>query len=150
MYKLIITLFTIALVSVSCKKSAVSKVKNENIELAKERDLNNKILPLVSFDKITYDFGTIDEGEIVETTFLMKNIGKSDLVVTNAKSTCGCTVPSWPKEAVKPGESAPIHVKFNSSGKKNKISKTITLTTNTGAGRETVKITGFVTPKEKK
>jgi hypothetical protein len=150
MNKIILALITIALVSVSCKESAASKVKDQNIEIAKERDLKSENLAVVAFDKVTYDFGTIDEGDTIETTFIITNTGKSDLLIANAKATCGCTIPTWPKEAIKPGESSPMQVKFNSRGKKNKISKTITLTTNTGYGRETVKITGFVTPKEKK
>tara|TARA_B100000809_G_scaffold263627_1_gene317333 strand:+ start:18439 stop:18891 length:453 start_codon:yes stop_codon:yes gene_type:complete len=150
MKKIIIALVTIVVVSVSCKKSAASKVKDQNIEIAKERDLKSENLAIVSFDKVSYDFGTIDEGDTIETSFIITNTGKSDLLISNAKASCGCTIPTWPKEAIKSGESSPMHVKFNSKGKRNKISKTITLTTNSGLGRETVKITGFVTPKAKK
>ena len=140
----------IALSVVSCKESAASKVKKENVETAKERDVAYLKLPVVSFDKASYDFGKINEGDVVETSFVITNIGKSDLIIKKASATCGCTIPDWPKEAIKPGESAPMKVKFNSRGKRNKISKTITLVTNTESGKETVKITGFVNPKEKK
>lgn len=150
MKKIILALITVALIGVSCKKSATSKVKDQNVEVAKERDLKSENLPVIGFDKVAYDFGTIDEGDSIETTFLITNNGKSDLLISNARATCGCTIPTWPKEAIKPGESSPMQVKFNSRGKRNKISKTITLTTNTALGKETVKITGFVTPKEKK
>lgn len=145
-----IFLLFLVLATVSCKKSAVAKVDDKNVELAKERDVKYENLPVISFDKASYDFGTIDEGDVVESTFMIKNVGKSDLIIKNAKATCGCTIPDWPKEAIKSGESAPMKVKFNSRGKRNKISKTITLTTNTEKGREYVKITGFVTPKENK
>ncbi|MDG1803779.1 DUF1573 domain-containing protein [Flavicella sp.] len=146
----IILVVAIALGVVSCKESAASKVKNENVTTAKERDVAYLKLPVVSFDKASYDFGTIDEGDVIETSFEIKNIGKTDLIIKKASATCGCTIPDWPKEAIKPGESAPMKVKFNSRGKRNKISKTITLVTNTESGKETVKITGFVNPKEKK
>jgi hypothetical protein len=66
------------------------------------------------------------------------------LVVSNIKSTCGCTVPSnWTKE-VAPGQTGEFTVKFNGKGNGNKVSKSITMTTNTEKGSESVKITAFV------
>lgn len=150
MKKAYLLVVLLAVIAVSCKESAASKVKQDNIEKAKERDLKSENLPVVQFDKEVYDFGTINEGDIVEASFEVTNTGKSDLIITSAKASCGCTVPSWPKDPIKTGESAKIEVKFNSKGKKNKQTKAITLTTNTANGREFVKISGFVTPKEKK
>lgn len=150
MKKAYLYLVLVIFVAVSCKESAASKVKQDNVEKAKERDLKSESLPVIKFDKEVYDFGTINEGDVVEASFEVTNTGKSDLIITSAKASCGCTVPTWPKEPIKTGASAKIEVKFNSSGKKNKQTKAITLTTNTANGREYVKITGFVTPKEKK
>ena len=127
---------------------AKSKINKENLANAEERD--NKIgkgAPVASFDKETFDFGTVKEGEIVKTTFVLTNNGRSDLVVTDAKATCGCTVPVWPKDPIAPGEKGNIEVSFNTSGKPNKQSKSVTLYTNTEKGTEIVKITGMVTPK---
>jgi hypothetical protein len=149
MKKILILLVLVAFVSTSCKQSASAKVKDKNVAIAKERNLKNENLPVVSFDQLSYDFGKIEEGDIVETSFMITNTGKSDLIITKASATCGCTIPDWPREPIEPGASAPMNVKFNSRNKKNKISKTITLVTNTEAGKETVKITGFVNPKEK-
>jgi hypothetical protein len=85
-------------------------------------------------------------GTPVETTFAYTNTGKSPLVVTDIKSTCGCTVPQgWSKEPLMPGASSQFSVKFNGKGA-NKTSKTITLTTNTQTGREQVRISAFITP----
>lgn len=140
-----------ASVLISCGKSnATSKVKKENIENAEKRD--NEIsqgAPTISFDKETHDFGTVKEGEIVKTTFVVTNTGKTDLIITHAQASCGCTVPEWPKEAIKPGDTGNIEVSFNTSGRVNKQSKSITLTTNTEKGREIIKISGMVTPKNK-
>ena len=143
--------FLLATMFVSCgQDNAASKVKQENVLQAEQRDTDiSKGAPAISFDKNNYDFGTVSEGEIVETSFVLTNTGKSDLVITDAKATCGCTVPTWPKEAIAPGASAEVTVKFNTSGKPNKQSKTVTLTTNTAKGIETVKISGMVTPKAK-
>ena len=147
--KKIIIVLAIIFIASSCKKEAASKVKNVSVETAAERDVLYENLPIISFDKVSYDFGTIEEDDIVETSFVITNTGKSDLLIKKASASCGCTIPDWPKEAIKPGESAPMNVKFNSKGKKNKISKTITLVTNTEASKEVVKITGFVNPKKK-
>ncbi len=134
----------------ACKtNNASSKIKKENIELAKKRDATMKGAPVVKFDRTVHNFGTVNEGDIVETTFKVTNTGESDLIISKAQASCGCTVPTWPKAPIKPNETAEIGVKFNTSGKKNKQSKTITLTTNTEKGSEHVSISGMVTPKNK-
>jgi hypothetical protein len=128
----------------SCKDNAASKVKSENVAIAAERDANAGNFPSISFNKEVHDFGTIENGTPVETTFEYTNTGNSMLVVSNIKSTCGCTVPSnWTRE-VAPGETGQFTVKFNGKGNGNKVSKTVTLTTNTEKGKEMVKITAFV------
>jgi len=149
MKKILIPILVFTLGLTSCKESAASKVKQESVEKAKERDLKNESLPVAKFDKVEFDFGTIAEGDVVETSFVVTNSGKSNLVISNATASCGCTIPTWPKEPIKVGETAEIKVKFNSRGKRNKQSKAITLTTNTINGKEILKIKGFVTPKEK-
>lgn len=136
----------------SCKNdNASAKIKAENVKTAADRDAKiSEGSPIIEWNKTEHDFGTIEQGEKVETIFTLTNVGKGDLVVTNAKGSCGCTVPDWPKNAVKPGESADIKVVFNSSGKKNKTTNTITLTTNTEKGNEIVRIKAFVNVAENK
>lgn len=133
----------------ACDNSNASgKVNKENLESAKNRDAAIKQgAASVSFDKSEYDFGTVNEGEIVETTFKVTNSGTTDLVIIDARVTCGCTVPVWPKEPIKPGETEDIKVKFNTSGKPNRQQKNITLITNTKSGREVLTLKGMVTPK---
>lgn len=148
-----IVFIAIALVSftfTSCKKdSASSKVKSENIEAAAARDAEiNKGVPAITWDKEEHDFGDLKQGEKVETVFTLTNSGEGDLVITGARGSCGCTVPQWPKEAIKPGSTAEIKVVFNSTGKKNKTTNTVTLTTNTEKGNEIVRIKAFVEPKK--
>ena len=146
----LLTLLIGAFAFTSCKEeNATSKILNENVEAAAERDAKISLgAPIIEWDKTEHDFGTIEQGEKVETMFTFKNTGKGDLVVTKAQGSCGCTVPDWPKEAVKPGETAEIKVVFNSRGKKNKTTNTITLTTNTEKGNEVVRIKAFVNAKE--
>ncbi len=148
MKRIIMLAFLAVFSLLACKDNAVSRVKKENLESAKKRDANMKGAPIVKFDRLVHNFGTVDEGDVVETIFKVTNVGESNLIISKAKASCGCTVPTWPKGAIKPNETAEIGVKFNTSGKKNKQSKTITLTTNTEKGRETVTISGMVTPKK--
>ena len=145
MKKVLFSLSVLCLVAfTSCKEDAASKINPDNVAQAAERDATAGDLPSISFDKAEHDFGTIPNGIPVETTFKYTNTGKSMLVVSNIKSTCGCTVPSnWTKE-VAPGETGEFNVKFNGKGNGNQVSKTITLTTNTEKGSETVKILAFV------
>ena len=147
MKKLFLLLSTITLVSfTSCKEKASEKINQENVEKAAERDAQAIVFPSVTFDKTTHDFGEIMNGTPVETVFAYTNTGKSPLVVTDIKSTCGCTVPQgWSREPLAPGASSQFTVKFNGKGA-NKVSKTITLTTNTEKGREQVRISAFIKP----
>jgi uncharacterized protein DUF1573 len=148
-----ITIICIALLSltiISCKEKATSKVKSTNLETAKERDEKINVgTALIKFDKTEFDFGKVTEGEIVKGTFIVSNSGKSDLLILNAKASCGCTVPEWPKEAIKPGESADIKFEFNTKGKPGKQTKTITLQTNTEKISERLVIKGTVVPMVK-
>ena len=136
---------------VSCNEgNAASKVNNDKLEKAKERDAkSSKEAAVIEFDKTEFDFGTVNEGDIVDVEFEVTNTGETDLVITKAQPSCGCTVPSWPKEPIKPGESSKVVAKFNTSGKTKKQIKAITLFTNTAKGREVLTIKGNVTPKAK-
>ena len=146
----IITLVVMGLSFASCKEDATKKIKTENLEVAKERDSEIKMGgPRFKFDKTEHDFGTINEGDIVETVFSFTNVGKSELIITSAKGSCGCTVPEWPKEPIMPGEAGEIKVKFNSYRKPNLQQKQITLVTNTENGKEILKIRAQVTPGPK-
>jgi len=150
MKKVIVLVGLCAFISLtSCKENVAGKINQENLEIAKARDykLNAGAAALV-FDRAEHDFGTIVQGDVVETTFSFKNTGKTDLIITNATSTCGCTIPEWPKQPIAVGESGEIKVKFNSAGKLNKVTKTITLTTNTQTGKESVVIKTEIKPKE--
>ena len=82
------------------------------------------------FDVEEYNFGTIKQGDKVTYDFNFANIGKEPLVITEAHGSCGCTVPSWPKEPVAKGAKAQIHVEFNSAGKQGMQDKTVTINSN--------------------
>ncbi len=88
--------------------------------------------PELTFEVKEYDFGSVEEGKLVKYAFKFKNTGKSDLIITDAKAGCSCTVPTIPLEPIAPGESGQIDVVFNSEGKGNSSqSKTIRVYANT-------------------
>ena len=148
--KKIISVFVLSLIMISCNENPSNKVNKENLILAKERDSKIKMGGAkMEFEKTEHDFGTINEGDIVETVFKFTNNGKSELIITSAKATCGCTVPEWPKEPIMPGESGEIKVKFNSKRKPNLQQKVVTLVTNTGEGKEIIRIKAMVIPENK-
>ena len=149
MKKAFLGLFVLALAvsTVSCKEKASKKVVADNVETASERDEVAKNLPIMSFVKSEHDFGPIEQGTPQETVFTFTNTGNAPLIITDAKSSCGCTVPDYPKNTpIAPGESGELLVKFNGSGQ-NQVTKTITVTANTEKGSELLRIKAFVNPK---
>jgi len=149
MKKIILLLAVVSIAFVSCKKEdATKKIKQDNLKKAKkENKVAREDAPVIEFEELVHDFGDIKEGDKVETVFKFKNTGKSELVITKIKGSCGCTVPSnWSKEPIMPGQESQFTVKFNSRNKPNKQQKSVTLTCNTNKGREVVRIKAQVEP----
>lgn len=72
----------------------------------------------IKFDKLTYDFGTFSESNPVQKcTFTFTNVGDKPLVINQALAACGCTVPTYTKSPIKPGEKGVITVTYNGKGK---------------------------------
>ena len=86
--------------------------------------------PVARFSETSYDFGDMKQGEKKEYTFSLTNNGKSELIIRNIRSSCGCTAVAPSKNVIAPGESAPIKVTFDSRGKRGRQSKSITVITN--------------------
>ncbi|MGB5555160.1 MAG: DUF1573 domain-containing protein [Flavobacteriaceae bacterium] len=134
------------LITASCKEDASSKIKTSNVAVAAERDQAAKQLPVMEFDKAEHDFGTIEQNAPQETIFTFTNTGNAPLIITDAKSSCGCTVPKKPDAPIAPGEKGELLVRFNGAGQ-NLVTKTITVTANTEKGQELLRIKAFVNPK---
>jgi hypothetical protein len=105
--------------------------------------------PEIQFKDLVHDFGTFpEETGKVSCIFEFTNTGKSDLILQNVKASCGCTTPDWTKTPVKPGEKGFVEATYNSTGRPGAFNKQITVTTNAGEERLTIK--GEVTPKPPK
>jgi hypothetical protein len=149
-----ITFFTlISFFLLSCQQSASKKVNKSKAQITTSTNntQTNVNAPVMTFDRVSHDFGTIKEGEAVVTEFAFTNTGKSDLIIVDARGSCGCTVPKYPKNTpIAPGEDGVISVRFDSNGKPNLQQKTVTISANTSSGREMLRIKAMVTPDPEK
>ena len=141
---LILSLSALALTFTACGENTEKKEATATaVEASSAKAVSNA--PVMTFDKTIHDFGAIQEGERVETLFTFTNTGKSDLVIVDARGSCGCTVPEYPKNTpIAPGATGQIRVSFDSSNKPNLQQKTVTISANTDSGRETIRIKAMV------
>jgi len=131
----------------SCSNPS-DQVKSKEEQMALQA-VQSAELPIITFMVESHDFGTINEGEVVDTEFKFTNTGEAPLIISAAQGSCGCTIPDYPKAPIAPGEEGRILVSFNSEGKPNQQSKTVTLTTNAVPSTKVLTISANVTPKSK-
>lgn len=105
----------------------------------------NPNAPDAAFEKDVVDYGTIEYDGDGNRDFKFKNTGKEPLIIYSATGSCGCTVPTWPKEPIKPGETGAIKVHYDTKRVGN-FEKTITVASNGKAPSKTLKIKGIVKP----
>lgn len=98
----------------------------------------------IEFSKDVHDYGTIEQGADGTCEFEFKNTGTAPLIIQTAKGSCGCTVPSYPKEPIAPGASASIKVKYDTN-RVGPINKNVTITSNaTNEPTKVIRIKGTV------
>lgn len=98
----------------------------------------------IKFEKEVHDYGTVKQGANGVCEFKFKNTGKEPLIISSARGSCGCTVPEWPKEPIKPGESATIKVSYDTK-RIGPINKSVTITSNARTEpNKVIRITGNV------
>ncbi|MDX5447661.1 MAG: DUF1573 domain-containing protein [Bacteroidota bacterium] len=146
-----ISLLSFAMVAFASCENAADKIKNGN-EAAMDASpstpaqemVSQEGTPEFSFEEEFHDFGEIQEGKVVEHVFVFTNTGDSPLIISNARGSCGCTVPQWPNEPIAPGDKGEIRVSFNSAGRSGQQDKQVTLTANTVPNTKVLKITSTV------
>ncbi len=132
-------------------QSAADKQKMEQERLAQEKaqqeqaaaQANNPNAPIIKFVKLEHDYGTIEQNADGSCEFKFTNEGKEPLILSNVRSSCGCTVPTWPRQPILPGQSDVIQVKYDTK-RVGLISKTITVYSNAKEAQVTLKIMGNV------
>ena len=107
----------------------------------------------------THNFGEVPEGPLAEWDFIFSNVGKKPIVITEAHGSCGCTVPTWPKDTIYPAKKKffglingkpkkyKIHVTYNTNGRQGAIMKEVIISSNAKQQPMTLHIRGFVKPK---
>ncbi len=157
--------FVAALSFTACKNEGSAAKDAARESLATTRTTSNTVTPpatatqaappvpvgpltSITFDEDTYDFGEVMEGEKVVHVYKFTNTGNEPLVIEDAKGSCGCTVPEWPREPIAVGESGEIRVQFDSKGK-GKVgggpqAKKVTITANTDPANTFLNIKGIV------
>lgn len=152
MNKIIYSL-AVATVLFSCNNEPAPKASTDLVTNPVSADSNitkaelQKGSAKIEFEKTDHDFGTITQGEQTEYSFKFKNTGDADLIVSAATASCGCTVPEFSKEPIKPGGQGLIKVKFNSDYRLDGFEKAVTVTANTNPLETVLKIRGFINPK---
>jgi len=104
-------------------------------------------LPVMDFETVDHDFGTVVEGKKVSYTYKVKNTGAAPLIIQTAQPSCGCTVPDWTHEPIPVGGSGFVKAEFDTNGKQGINNKTITVTANTWPKTTTIRFKAMVTPK---
>lgn len=135
----------------SCQDSAVSKIdKSKQSEYPKVslNQVDQIMNAQMEFSETEWDFGEILQGDVVEHTYEFTNTGSDPLIISDAKGSCGCTVPEWPRAPIGPGEKGSISIKFDSKGKKGKQNKQVTLVTNMVPSQKVLIVKGQINLKE--
>ncbi|MFM8911603.1 MAG: DUF1573 domain-containing protein [Flammeovirgaceae bacterium] len=102
----------------------------------------------ITWEKPTFDFGDINQGEKVQHVFKFENTGNQPLIITNVEVTCGCTTPrGWPRDPIMPGSRAELEVQFSSAGKFGRQNKVVTVVSNASAGNSQITFTANILEK---
>ena len=129
-----------SIVLAGCGQTGDGLIKNPASGSGKGDKRNAKI----EFAYMDFNFGKVNAGTIVKHTFRFKNGGTGDLIISEARPSCGCTAPSYPRNPIAPGDSASISVEFNSENKAGEQNKTITIISNSDPGAVELALKGFV------
>jgi len=117
---------------------------SKNEKKGEEKQANSKLPVFALIDSAAYDFGTIEEGAIVEHDFKFRNDGEYPLILNNISTSCGCTTPEWPKDPIEPNQTSSIKVRFDSKHKEGPQVKTITVYANTEPANTELRLKGIV------
>lgn len=111
---------------------------------ADTEQIDTSQLAKLAFDETRHNFGTVKEGAIVNHEFVFSNDGSVPLIISDVRSTCGCTVADWPREPIPPGGTGTIPVRFDTKKKVGVQSKPVTITANTLPAKTNLFLNGRV------
>lgn len=113
-------------------------------------DTDTSNVAKIIFEEVMFNFDTITEGQIIDHTFNFTNKGKKPLLISEAQSTCGCTIAKYTKGILEPGDKGLVEISFDSNGKTGFQDKPVSIYANTLPQKTVVRLQGFVKPKKSK
>jgi hypothetical protein len=153
-YSLFLSVFMFASCSSDGDNKQVSEIRTQSPiadivrnPITADGEMDTVNIAKISFEQTVYNFGTVQVGAMVKQEFKFTNTGKIPLLISDCRSTCGCTVPEWPKHSIMPGESGSILVQFNTEGRKYDQDRPITVIANTYPKNTIVRLQGHVEPR---
>jgi Protein of unknown function (DUF1573) len=157
--KNIIIILTFVVFFFACKGKAGESVQETPAELGENASIvrnpisanspmDTNLLARITYEESMFLFGEVKEGEVITHEFKFTNTGKVPLVINNCRSSCGCTIPEWPKEAIQPGATGVISARFNTEGKDGDQTKAVMVAANTYPRETKVYLRGKVLVKE--
>ncbi|TVR79351.1 MAG: DUF1573 domain-containing protein [Saprospirales bacterium] len=156
-YLFLLLALPLLLTLIACQNDsdrAVQSVVNPDLDqlirnpISLRGDIDSSQLPIITFEREIIYFDTVSTGAIVEKFFSFTNTGTAPLWLSNARSTCGCTVPDFPRDPILPGEGGEIKVRLNTADRDGYQDRPVTIYANTIPGRTVVRLRGFVLPDE--
>jgi hypothetical protein len=142
MRKIIVISFVLVTIIVSNCNSG----QGQNSAASKTNSAGTSV---ISFREYQHDFGKVAEGEKVSYTFTFDNKGETNLIISSATTTCGCTVPKYEAKPIPPGANGNLEVVFDTSGRSGMQTKTITVKSNATTPVVLLKITAEVVTTDK-
>lgn len=124
------------------EKITTTEVAGKSVKVVAEKKADPNA-PIFEFERKIIDYGEVKKGSDGKYVFTFKNIGKSPLIISNVKGSCGCTVPSTPKAPIMPGATGEITVKYDTN-RVGAFSKTITITSNAKQPKKVIRVKGVV------
>ena len=124
----------------SCSNNVDMNIINSPFSAKKNHDIS---LPIIYMSEDDFNFGEVLQGELVTYDFKIKNTGNSNLLIADARGSCGCTVPKCPTTPIMPGEKGTMKVRYDTK-RTGRISKTVTVKSNANNGTITLKVVGHI------
>ncbi|MEY4108551.1 MAG: hypothetical protein RL181_2893 [Bacteroidota bacterium] len=113
-----------------------------------EGEQSGEALAVLEFAEFSYEFGNVESGKVIDHSFPFTNTGTVPLLIGNASSSCGCTVPEWPQAPIPPGGKGVVRVRFDTQGKTGEQRKPVFITANTYPANTTLYLVGEVSAKK--
>ncbi|MEE9438760.1 MAG: DUF1573 domain-containing protein [Saprospiraceae bacterium] len=126
---------------------SIVNISAQQTEPVKTEQSEKKDGPIMTFETLNCDFGTIKQHGEPLRVVKFTNTGTEPLVIKNARGSCGCTVPKWEKEPIMPGQESVIEIRY-ATNRIGKINKTVKITTNEGGDPHVIKVIGKVLKPE--